>query len=81
MEFGLSAEEAVNNPKYHHQWQPDVVFVEKTFPKEIREKLEELGYKIEEREAIGRTEMILIDENGKIHAVADKRGDDGAAGY
>lgn len=80
MEFGLSPEDAVNKPKFHHQWQPDVIYLEKDFPMEVRAELEAMGYTLEERTAIGRTELILIDQNG-IHSVADKRGDDSAAGY
>lgn len=78
MEFGLTAQEAVNKPKFHHQWQPDTIMVEDDFPKEVVEKLEEMGYKIEYRGKIGRTEMILVQEDGKLNAAADRRGDDGA---
>src|SRR5699024_7992836 len=60
MEFGLSAEEAINKPKFHHQWQPDIITVEDDFPKEVVQKLEDMGYKIEYRGKIGRTEMILV---------------------
>lgn len=80
MEFGLSPEEAVNTAKFHHQWMPDVVYIEADFPKEVRTELEAMGYELKERGPIGRTELILINEEG-IHAVADKRGDDSAAGY
>lgn len=80
MEFGLSPEDAVNKPKFHHQWQPDVIYLEKDFPMEVRSELEAMGYSLEERSPIGRTELILIDQNG-IQSVADKRGDDSAAGY
>ncbi len=78
--FNLSAEEAVNKPKYHHQWYPDVIFVEKNFPEEIRVELQEMGYTIKERNSIGRTELILV-KDGKIYAVGDIRGDDSASGY
>ena len=81
IEFGMNAEDAVNKPKFHHQWMPDIIEVEADFPKETAEKLSSMGYKIVRRGGIGRTEMILISENGKIEAVADKRGDDHAAGY
>jgi len=80
MEFGLSPEEAVNKPKFHHQWQPDVIYVEEDFPMEVRTELEAMGYELEVRSSIGRTELILIDQDG-IHSVADKRGDDSTAGY
>ncbi|MFZ9718878.1 MAG: gamma-glutamyltransferase, partial [Chitinophagaceae bacterium] len=80
LDFNLSTEDAVWKPKFHHQWQPDVVYVEKGFPTETAEKLKAMGYKIIERGAIGRTEVIKI-TNGKIEAVADNRGDDHAEGF
>ena len=81
LEFNLSATDAVNKPKFHHQWLPDEIRVEKDFPIAVRQKLEQLGYKIKQSDQIGRTELIVISPDGKIEAVADKRGDDHAAGY
>jgi gamma-glutamyltranspeptidase / glutathione hydrolase len=81
LEFGMSPEDAVNKPKFHHQWLPDVIFVEKSFPMDIRKQLIEMGYKIVQREAIGRTELIQIQSDGKIIAVGDHRGEDTAEGY
>ncbi|SHL64348.1 gamma-glutamyltranspeptidase / glutathione hydrolase [Chitinophaga jiangningensis] len=82
LEFGLSPEDAVNKPKFHHQWLPDVVYVEPGFPEEGVQALEQMGYKIEKRGPIGRTELIKKDlKTGQLQAAADKRGDDGAAGY
>jgi gamma-glutamyltranspeptidase/glutathione hydrolase len=34
---------------------------------------------IEKVKYIGKTEMIVLDDNGNIHAVADGRGDDSVA--
>jgi gamma-glutamyltranspeptidase/glutathione hydrolase len=83
LEFGLSEEDAVNQPKFHHQWLPDQIDVEREFPQQLVEALQAMGYKVNRRSAIGRTELIRIFyENGrKITAIADKRGDDAAAGY
>lgn len=80
LEFNLTAADAVNQPKFHHQWKPDVVFVEKDFPEATIEALTKMGYKIQKRGSIGHTEMILI-KGKKIEAVGDKRGDDTALGY
>jgi gamma-glutamyltranspeptidase/glutathione hydrolase len=80
LEFGLSATDAVNKPKFHHQWLPDEIRVEKDFPGDVQTKLQQLGYKIKQSGQIGRTELILVND-GKIEAVADKRGDDHASGY
>ncbi|MCF8339953.1 MAG: gamma-glutamyltransferase [Chitinophagaceae bacterium] len=80
IDFGMSADSAVNQPKFHHQWKPDVVYIEKEFPKTTLDALTKMGYKFQLRGGIGRTEIILI--NGKqIEAVGDKRGDDSAAGF
>jgi gamma-glutamyltranspeptidase/glutathione hydrolase len=80
IDFGMNADDAVNKPKFHHQWQPDNILVEKGFPTQVLDKLKAIGYKIVGPEQIGRTEMILIKENGKIEAAADGRGNDSVAG-
>ena len=83
LEYNLTEEETVNKPKFHHQWLPDEVAVEKDFPAAVSEQLKGMGYKIVPRSPIGRTELIrIINTNGRrIVAVADKRGDDAAEGY
>jgi gamma-glutamyltranspeptidase/glutathione hydrolase len=60
---------------------PDQIDVEKTFPQDVRDALRKMGYKIVERAAIGRTEVIKVLPGGKFEAVADNRGDDDAEGY
>ena len=84
IEYKLSASDAVNKPRFHHQWLPDQIQVEKDFPRNTREKLIEMGYVIKERSNYGRTELLQITyskKGKKISAVADKRGDDDARGY
>jgi gamma-glutamyltranspeptidase/glutathione hydrolase len=81
IEFGMTISDAVNKPKFHHQWSPDILYVEKDFPKPVAFQLQKMGYHIEQREAIGRTEVIRILPAGSIEAVADWRGDDDAEGY
>jgi gamma-glutamyltranspeptidase/glutathione hydrolase len=81
LEFEMTTEEAVNKPKFHHQWLPDEIDVEKDFPPTLINRLKEMGYKVTVRSKIGRTEVIRINANGSIEAVADKRGEDDAQGY
>jgi gamma-glutamyltranspeptidase/glutathione hydrolase len=81
VDFGMSADEAINKPKFHHQWLPDEVAVEKDFDANTKKMLQQMGYKITERGSIGRTEAILINKTGKRETAADKRGDDSVAGY
>ncbi|MFM2361949.1 MAG: gamma-glutamyltransferase, partial [Bacteroidota bacterium] len=81
LEFGMSADDAVNKPKFHHQWLPDEVYVEKDFPTAVIAALKAKGYKINIRGQIGRTEVIKVLPNKKFECAADKRGDDAVAGY
>ncbi len=81
IEFGMSASDAVNKPKFHHQWLPDTLYVEKDFPKQVSIQLQKMGYKIGSKGAIGRTEVIRVFPTGEIEGVADWRGDDDAEGY
>jgi gamma-glutamyltranspeptidase/glutathione hydrolase len=81
IDFRLSTEDAVNKPKFHHQWLPDELFVENTFPADIRDQLTKMGYKVSQRGSIGRTEVIKVTPDHKIEAVGDSRGDDTAIGY
>ena len=85
IEFGQTPLDAVNNPKFHHQWLPDQLMVEKDFSADIKSELGKMGYKVVNRGQIGRTEVIKLDWKGKklqsIEAVADKRGDDHASAY
>lgn len=81
IEFGMSASDAVNKPKFHHQWLPDILYVEKGFPEPVITQMQKMGYTVEVRGAIGRTEVIRLFPSGEIEAVADGRGDDDAEGY
>lgn len=81
LDFDMSTEDAVNKPKFHHQWLPDVLYVEKGFPADVRESLTKMGYTITQRGSIGRTEVIKVLPDHSIEAVGDNRGDDTADGY
>lgn len=80
LDFNMNVSDAVNKPKFHEQWKPDVVYVEKGFPDSVKQAMERMGYSFKERGSIGRTEVIKMTPDS-IVAVADGRGDDSAAGY
>lgn len=82
IDFGQNAQSAVNSPRFHHQWLPDHIDVEKdAIDMTLRNKLIKDGYIINPRGNIGRVENILVLPNGKLQTGADPRGDDTAKGY
>lgn len=81
LDFSKSTEDALYGPKFHHQWLPDEIMVERSFPLALRKELENMGYVVKERGSIGRTEIIRVLPNGELEAVADNRGQDAAVGY
>jgi gamma-glutamyltranspeptidase / glutathione hydrolase len=80
LDFRLSVTEAVNGPKFHHQWIPDQIEVERKIPDLTKSALIKMGYKLHDQSEIGRTEVIKITEQG-LEAVGDIRGDDSADAY
>jgi gamma-glutamyltranspeptidase / glutathione hydrolase len=81
IDFKMAPQDAVNKPKFHHQWLPDEIFVEKGFDTTVIAQLQKMGYKITIRDEIGRTEVIMIMPDKTIQAIGDRRGDDAAVGY
>lgn len=83
-EYNLSMQEAVNAPRFHHQWLPDLItFEPNAFSENTIEKLKSKGYLINEKTTpvIGKLDCILVLPDKTLEGGADFRGDDKAAGF
>ena len=84
IDHGMNIAEAIEAGRFHHQWLPDVIYVEKDAISEDTEKiLKALGHKIEYRGYQGSAMGIQYDSGKRlISGAADSRSYDGAAaGY
>jgi gamma-glutamyltranspeptidase / glutathione hydrolase len=82
IDFNMNATQATHARRFHSQWAPDILFIEKnTFTPELIETLTKMGHKVQERYHLGLVETILMRPDKKMEGVADDRGDDDAVGY
>jgi gamma-glutamyltranspeptidase/glutathione hydrolase len=80
----MGMQEAVNAPRFHHQWLPDVLVMEPNrFPESIINSLMDMGHQVNQQQSriIGKVDAILVLNDGTLEAGADPRGDDAARGF
>lgn len=82
-DFGMSLEEAVNAGRFHHQWLPDEVLIERgALPDSTRQRLEAMGHAFRDIERMAVIKAVHRDSTGRLHAVGDFRNpDDDARAY
>ncbi|EAA7383251.1 gamma-glutamyltransferase [Salmonella enterica] len=82
IDFGMNVAEATNAPRFHHQWLPDELRVEKGFSPDTLKLLEQKGQKVALKEAMGSTQSIMVGADGELYGASDPRSvDDLTAGY
>ncbi|MDP5158639.1 MAG: gamma-glutamyltransferase [Flaviramulus sp.] len=82
--FKMGMQEAVNAPRFHHQWLPDEIRMEPNlFDESAINELKKLGYFINEKDSrvIGKVDGILVLNDKSYEGGADHRGDDTAVGF
>ena len=79
IDFKMDVQSAVDEPRIHHQWMPDVLTIEQSLGTLIPE-LSEMGNQVRVSGTQGDAHSILI-QDGKKYAGVDHRLRGGAAGY
>jgi len=81
-EHGRSLKDAIDLPRFHHQWLPDEIQMESSFSDEqTRKDLSNMGYKIKNISDFGRVDAIYFEDDGTMSAHSDRRGYGYSLGY
>jgi gamma-glutamyltranspeptidase/glutathione hydrolase len=80
IDFGMNVRDAVDRPRFHHQWKPDTLFMEPGFSPDTLALLRGRGHTVETVSGIGEAAAILA-EGGWLQGAADSRSEGKASGY
>jgi gamma-glutamyltranspeptidase/glutathione hydrolase len=83
-DFHMNVQDAVDWPRFHHQWMPDILYVEKGISPDTVALLRAMGHEVSPLEStspvVARVEAIL-NEGGWLRGATDPRGNGKAEGY
>lgn len=80
IDFHMNPEDAVNIPRFHHQWKPDILYLQNGFSAGMQQALAKMGYKIQPTEGVARVEAIVVN-NGTLEGGTESRLNGKIAGY
>jgi gamma-glutamyltranspeptidase/glutathione hydrolase len=80
LDFHMNPQDAVDLPRFHEQWKPDVLYLQNGFPPQAAETLRTMGYDIKPVGGVARVEAIVIN-NGVLEGGTESRLDGKVAGY
>jgi len=80
LDFGMNVQQAVDQPRLHHQWMPDTLYLERGFSPDTRALLEKRGHKLADTSSVGSVEAIAV-TGGWLEGAQNGRSAGKAAGY
>ena len=80
LDFRMNAQDAVDLPRFHQQWKPDFLYMEKGFPDTVITELKNMGYEIRPIDGVARVEAIVVNE-GRLEGGTGSRFHGKVAGY
>ena len=81
IDFKMNIQDAVNAPRFHHQWKPDKLYIEPGISPDTKSLLAQRGHLLELAASICEMAAIQFEEGGWLAGASDPRVDGKAAGY
>jgi gamma-glutamyltranspeptidase / glutathione hydrolase len=80
LDFGMNAQDAVDLPRFHLQWKPDILYLQNGFPAQTESALKAMGYTVKPTDSVARVEAIVA-QNGVLEGGTESRLHGKVAGY
>jgi gamma-glutamyltranspeptidase/glutathione hydrolase len=80
LDFHMNPQEAVDLPRFHEQWRPDVLYLQSGIPETSEMALKQMGYEIKPIAGVARVEAIVLN-HGTLEGGTESRLDGKVAGY
>ncbi len=81
VDFKMNAQDAVDAPRIHHQWQPDKLYVQDGISPDTRTILKSMGHDVTPSGYIGRLQAIVVRDDGWLEGGTNSIPHGGAVGY
>jgi gamma-glutamyltranspeptidase / glutathione hydrolase len=82
IDFEMNLKDAIDAPRFHHQWYPDILQIEKKLlDGNSRMILTEMGYELKDMNDFGRIDAVMIFPDGGMTGYSDRRGSGESIGY
>jgi gamma-glutamyltranspeptidase/glutathione hydrolase len=80
LDFHMNPQDAVDLPRFHEQWKPDVLYLQNGFPPQAAESLRAMGYEIKPIGGVAIVEAIVVNK-GTLEGGTESRLNGKVAGY
>jgi gamma-glutamyltranspeptidase/glutathione hydrolase len=81
IDFGRNVQDAIDAPRFHHQWRPDKLSLERGFSPDTITLLEQRGHSIDSIFGVANVEAIVVEPKGWLAGGSDRRANGKAAGF
>ncbi len=80
LDFHMNPQDAVDLPRFHEQWKPDVLYLQNGFSQETRDALTKMGYEVKPTAGVARVEAIVVN-NGTLEGGTESHNHGKVSGY